>query len=189
MNHAPRIQFISGSIISLEGSKQKFGTGSDKSTHQIDFLEVNVEGRKPVLLRDVAIIGSAAEERLSEGQHIELVVSLNKPRADFTATKVIERNVTLVYALRSNAGEWHGKDVCVQLGKMNEEMGKYSLRVLLLCSPILALLIASVVLAGPALLLVYTVLKAKKQQRIFKPYYPGISEIRAFLESNTSIRI
>lgn len=192
MNTKPKIQFISGLITSFEGSRQKRGITSDQSFHTLDLLEINDATTGPVFLHDVVIIGSAADEKFyaDRDQHIELVVSVNKPRMEMSGNGMgtIKKNRSVVYAMRLQEGDWHGKDVALLIGKKNQEMGKGYTRGLILFSPLLLIAIASIALAGPAIFLIFAVLKTRKNERANRVLHPRVDEIRAMLDAKTTIR-
>lgn len=192
MNTKPKIQFISGLITSFEGSRQKRGITSDQSFHTLDLLEINDAATGPVFLHDVVIIGSAADEKfyLDRDQHIELVVSVNMPRMEMSGNGMgtIKKNRSIVYAMRLQEGDWHGKDVALLIGKKIQEIGKGYTRGLILFSPLLLIAFASVALAGPAIFMTLAILKTRKNERANRMLYPRIDEIRSMLDAKTTIR-
>lgn len=192
INTKPKIQFISGHITSFEGSRQKRGITSDQSFHTLDLLEINDAATGPVFLHDVVIIGSAADEKfyVDSDQHIELVVSVNMPRMEMSGNgmSTIKKNRSIVYAMRLNEGNWHGKDAALLLGKKNQEIGEGYTRALILFSPLLLIAIASIALAGPAIFMTFAMLKTRKSERVNRMLYPRVDEIRSILEAKTTIR-
>ena len=193
MTTKPKVQYLSGAVSTYSGDRHKRGITSDKSSHTFAILEINDEKLGPVFLHDVVIIGSAADVPFyfDRDQHIELVVSVNKPRMEISGNgmKAIEMNRSLVYALRSDGGAWHGEDAAILLAKKHEGIGKGYNWALLVAAPFLAIMAATVALAGPAIFFTLAILKTRKHERRFKALYPSVDEVRALLESKTTIRV